>query len=146
MSAYFTTPQLFFHLINGVPTGFHRDIPLSNCLAPIADDDTHAPPLSIHLDSWKSAHEDPEVTSRLAQEEIDNQWVDLFPGDATEAQSHFPAGISVGKLGVAYSDSRPPRRCGPFSGGPKSTLFYPREEFIAISKGYPAQLSYSQFL
>ena len=101
--------QLFYHLINGVPTGFHRDIPRSNCFTPVADDDTEAPPLSIHFDSWKSAHEDPEVTSKLVQEEIDNQWVDLFPGDEIAAQSQFPMGISVGKLGVAYSDSRPPR-------------------------------------
>ena len=101
--------KLFTHLMNGVPTGFDRDIPGSNCFAPVADDDTDAPPLSIHFDSWKSAHEDPDVTSRLVQDEIDNQWVDLFPGDEIAAQSHFPTGISVGKLGVAYSDSRPPR-------------------------------------
>ena len=101
--------QLLFDLINGVPTCFHRDIPLSNCFTPVADDDADAPPLPIHLDNWKSVHEDPDVTSRLVQEEIDNQWVDLFEGDETDAQSQFPAGISVGKLGVAYSDSCPPR-------------------------------------
>ncbi len=127
--------QLFFHLINGVPTGFHRDIPLSNCFALIAEDDTDAPPLSIHLDSWKSAHEDPDVTSRLVQEVIDNHWVDPFPGDETDAQSHFPAGISVGKLGVAYSDSRLPRLVVDLSvGGLNQQCFIPEKSSLPSAK------------
>ena len=140
--------QLFFDLINGVPTGFHRDIPLSNRFTPIADDDADAPPLPIHLDNWKSVHEDPDVTSRLVQEEIDNQWVALFEGDETDAQSQFPAGISVGKLGVAYSDSCPPRLAVDLSVGGlnQQCLLYPREEFATISQRYLTQLSHSQFI
>ena len=127
--------QLFSHLINGVPTGFHRDIPRSNCFTPVADDDTEAPPLSIHFDSWKSAHEDPEVTSKLVQEEIDNQWVDLFPGDEIAAQSQFPMGISVGKLGVAYSDSRPPRLVVDLSvGGLNQQCFIPEKSSLPSAK------------
>ena len=127
--------QLFPHLIKGVPTGFHRDIPSSNCFTPVAEDDTEAPPLSIHFDSWKSAHEDPDVTSKLVQEEIDNQWVDLFPGDEIAAQSQFPMGISVGKLGVAYSDSRPPRLVVDLSvGGLNQQCFIPEKGSLPSAK------------
>ncbi len=127
--------QLFTHLINRVPTGLHRDIPLSNCFTPVADDDTDAPPLSIHFDSCKSAHEDPDVTSRLVQEEIDNHWVDLFPGDEIAAQSHFPTGISVGKLGLAYSDSRPPRLVVDLSvGSLNQQCFIPEKSSLPSAK------------
>ena len=127
--------QLFIHLINGVPIGFHRDIPLSNCFTPVADEDPDAPPLAIHLDSWKSAHEDPDVTSRLVQEEIENHWVDLFPGDEVAAQSQFPTGISVGKFGVAYSDSRPPRLVVDLSvGGLNQQCFIPEKSSLPAAK------------
>ena len=109
--------QLFTHLIQGVPTGFHRDIPY------------------IQFNSWKSAREDPGVISILVQEEIDNHWVDLFPGDETAAQSQFPTGISVGKLGVAYSDFRPPRLVVDLSvGGLNQQCFIPEKSSLPSAK------------
>lgn len=138
--------QLFHHLIHGVPTGFHKDIPLSNCFTQVEDDEFDAPPLSIHLDSWKSAHEDPDITSKLVQEELDNGWVEKFEGDVAKAQEHFPLGISVGKLGVAYSESRPPRLVVDLSvGGLNQKCFIPEKSSLPSAKdivrSYPLRSS-----
>ena len=100
--------NLFDCLLQGVSTGFHIDIPPSNCFE--SNDKPHLPetPLSVHLANWQSAEIDPEVTRNLAQEEINQGWVFEFEGGIEEAKEFFPA-IAVGRLGVAYSDSRPPR-------------------------------------
>ena len=45
----------------------------------------------------------------LVEEEVSKGWVTKFPGDLSDAQDAYPAGVAVGKLGVATSDSRPPR-------------------------------------
>ena len=97
------------NLIAGVPTGYHNDIPISHCFPTSLDDDSPHDPLSVHLASWQSALDDPTITSSLVQEEIDNRWVDKFDGDLAAAQASFNGDISIGRLGVATSDSRPPR-------------------------------------
>ena len=61
---------LFEHLIPGVPTGYHGDIPISNCFPTTTADDSPHDPLSVHLASWQSALDDPTVTSTLVQEEM----------------------------------------------------------------------------
>ena len=101
--------ELFQHLIDGVPTGYLRNIPPSHCFEQTADTDDEPPPLSVHFDAWKSAHDDPAITTELVEEEIKQGWVYEFPGTLEEAQTAFPIGVSVGKLGVATSSSRPPR-------------------------------------
>ena len=100
--------ELFHHLIEGVPTGFLRNIPPSHCFDSTTSTDDEPPPLSVHFDGWKSAHDDPEITSELVQEELRQGWVFEFPGTLADAQAQYPVGVSVGKLGVATS-SRPPR-------------------------------------
>ena len=62
-----------------------------------------------HMQNWQSAEADLDLTRELAQEEIDKGWVFEFPGDLSQAQAAYPTGVSVGKLGVATSDTRPPR-------------------------------------
>jgi hypothetical protein len=67
--------DLFYNLINGVPTGFKQDIPTSHCFAPVdRDEDAMHEPLSVHLSSWKSAHDDEAVTDELIQIELDRGW------------------------------------------------------------------------
>ena len=100
--------ELFQHLIDGVPTGFQRNIP-PHCFEGITTTTDDPPPLSVHFDGWKSAHDDPGVTTALVQEELRQGWVFEFPGTLMEAQEQYPVGVSVGKLGVATSSSRPPR-------------------------------------
>ena len=101
--------ELFRHLIEGVPTGFLHNIPPSHCFDRTTETDDDPPPLSVHFDGWKSAHDDPEITSELVQEEVRQGWVFEFPGTLADAQAQYPVGVSIGKLGVATSTSRPPR-------------------------------------
>ena len=99
--------ELLQHLIDGVPTGFQRNIPPSHCFEGTIATSDDPPPLSVHFDGWKSAHDDPEVTTELVQEELRQGWVFEFPGTLMEAQEQYPVGVSGGKLGVATSSSRP---------------------------------------
>ena len=102
--------DLFYNLINGVPTGFKPDIPVSHCFAPVEqDEDAMHEPLSVHMSSWKSAHDDEAITEELIQIELDRGWLEQYPGTLTDFQNDYPEGISIGKLGVATSPSRPPR-------------------------------------
>ena len=100
--------NLFDCLIKGVSTGFQNDIPPSNCFGRNDRPALPETPLSIHLANWQSAKIDMEVTRNLVQEEINQGWVYQFEGGIEAAKEFFPA-VAVGRLGVAYSDSRPPR-------------------------------------
>eukprot|EP00435_Cladocopium_sp_Y103_P033360 s2344_g8.t1 len=59
--------------------------------------------------NWASAENDPELTRALVEEEISRGWVYKFEGDLAAGQDQYPAGVAIGKLGVATSDTRPPR-------------------------------------
>ena len=101
--------HLFPCLQEGVSTGFRHDIPASGCF-PVNDKTVDSSTLlSAHLCNWKSAEADPELTRRLVQEEIDKGWVFKFDGDLASAQEKYPVGVAIGRLGIAHSDSRPPR-------------------------------------
>ena len=59
--------------------------------------------------NWNSAESDIALTQSLVQEEIDKGWVFEYDGTLEEAQAKWPAGVSLGKLGIAHSDGRAPR-------------------------------------
>ena len=65
--------------------------------------------LQIHRGNWKSSEDYPDLTAELIQNEIDQGWIFEFPGDEADAQQKYPCGVGLGKLGIAFSDSRPPR-------------------------------------
>ena len=67
------------------------------------------PMLSVHHCNWQSAEDNPDDVSALIQKEIDEQWVEEFHGTLEDAQMRWPKGVAIGKLGLALSDSRPPR-------------------------------------
>ena len=92
--------HLFDHLIAGVPTGFQNDIPLSNCFPILTDpvDNSHIH-LSVHQTNWKSAEDNIEIARDLVQAEVDAGWVEQFHGTIGDAQSKWPLGVSVGKIG-----------------------------------------------
>ena len=101
---------IFPYLLEGVPIGSDVPITPSNCfpLQPTPED--YDPPLlSVHHTNWASAEESPEVVQSLIDKEVDAGWVQKFPGTLEEAQSHFEHGLAIGKLGLALSESRPPR-------------------------------------
>ena len=101
---------LFPYLTGGVPVGIEETISRSFCFPPSKPKNPDENPLlSIHHCNWQSAEDNPEDVSSLIQKEIDEQWVEEFHGSLEDAQERWPKGVAVGKLGLALSDSRPPR-------------------------------------
>ena len=101
---------LFQYLIEGVPLGIHEEISPSRCFPlQTLSSDVDPPLLTVHHTNWSSAEDDPETVTALIQKEVEAGWVEYFPGTLEEAQQYFEHGIAVGKLGLALSDTRPPR-------------------------------------
>ena len=86
--------DLFPYLIAGVPLGIHEEILPSKCFPLNLNDNPYEPPLlSVHHTNWQSAEDDPTTVQELINKEVDAGWVEPFNGT----------------LGLALSDSRPPR-------------------------------------
>ena len=101
---------LFDYLIAGVPLGIDEDITPSRCFPMHQTDTPYDPPLlSVHHTNWQSAEDDPATVQELIDKEVDAGWVAKFDGTLEDAQTHFQHGLALGKLGLALSDSRPPR-------------------------------------
>ena len=80
----------------GVPTGYLNDIPPSGCFWPPRSDSASAEiPLALNLENWKSADVEPDVTSRLLQEELDAGYCFKFEGTLDEAKAHWPVGLAL---------------------------------------------------
>jgi hypothetical protein len=91
-------------------TGFKDEIHPSHVFVSKPEpEDAPASDLSVHLTNWKTAEDHPEVTADLVAEEIDKGWQICFDGTVEDAKNRWPHGVAIGKLGVAISDSRPPR-------------------------------------
>ena len=97
---------LFAALLQGVPTGFHNDIPLSRVLfandPPAAADED----LSICTTNWKGAANDPCLLESLLHEEVEAGWLREVPLD--QAQATWPH-VAVGKMNIVHSANRKPR-------------------------------------
>ena len=100
---------LFPSLIQGVATGFLHNIPPSTCMPKNDREADMDIPLSVHYSNWHSADSDLSLTQSLVQDEIDKGWVFPYDGTLEDAQAKWPAGVSLGKLGIAHSDGRAPR-------------------------------------
>ena len=101
---------LFPYLINGVPLGINESITPSGCFPLNQPEAPFEPPLlSLHHTNWQSAEDEPTIVQELIDKEIDAGWVSEFQGTIEDAQAFFPDGLAIGKLGLALSDSRPPR-------------------------------------
>ena len=96
-------------LLEGVRTGFSTAIPPSGIFPHKEPTDVDSEPLSAHLSNWQSADDDLTLTRELVQEEIDQGWVFAYPGSLEDAQQEYPAGVAIGKLGVARAEGRAPR-------------------------------------
>ncbi len=115
ISSFMNDPDtaLFPSLIAGVSTGYDGEIPPSNVFhikdtnAESTSDDR--PNLSIHLENWKSAEDRPDLVDALVQEELEKGWIYKFDGTVDDAKIAFPIGLAIGNLGLAITDSRPPR-------------------------------------
>eukprot|EP00435_Cladocopium_sp_Y103_P046824 s1882_g13.t1 len=100
---------LFPSLLEGVRTGFGPPIPASGVFPTKPQEPLPSTPLSVHLSNWQSAEQDLPLTRELVAEEVSKGFVFKYPGSLAQAQQDFPLGVSIGKLGIATSDSRPPR-------------------------------------
>eukprot|EP00435_Cladocopium_sp_Y103_P037378 s1556_g9.t2 len=100
---------LFPSLLEGVRTGFGPPIPASGIFPTKPQEPLPSTPLSVHLSNWHSAEQDLPLTRELVADEVSKGFVFKYPGTLEQAQQDFPLGVSIGKLGIATSDSRPPR-------------------------------------
>eukprot|EP00438_Fugacium_kawagutii_P000882 Skav218514 [mRNA] locus=scaffold1564:342744:345770:+ [translate_table: standard] len=121
---------LFPSLLAGVPTGFHDDIPPSHVFTPIDRTSSgSAKDLSEHVVNWRSAEDHEEIVSALLQEELDQGWVKAFPGDISQAHQVWPGSVAVGKLSLAFSDTRPARLVmDPSVSGANAACFVPEKQ------------------
>ena len=102
--------SLFQYLIDGVPLGIHEQITPSGCFPLTPPDELFEPPLlSVHHTNWQSAEDEPIIVQEVIDKEIEAGWVARFEGTMEDAQNFFQDGLAIGKLGLALSDSRPPR-------------------------------------
>ncbi|OLQ12435.1 hypothetical protein AK812_SmicGene3653 [Symbiodinium microadriaticum] len=98
--------SLFGALLQGVPTGFKQDIPLSGCFAPsgrAVEEDS----LSIALENWQGAEADPLLLEELVQVEVDSGWLRCI--DSLEDARKIWPNVAVGKLNIVHSAGRKPR-------------------------------------
>ena len=100
---------LFPSLLDGVRTGFGPEIPPSGVSPTKSTEPLPNTPLSAHLSNWQSAEQNLPLTRELVAEELSKGFIFNYPGTLEQAQQEYPLGVSVGKLGIATSDSRPPR-------------------------------------
>jgi len=63
----------------------------------------------LHHTNWQSAEDEPAIVQELIDKEIEAGWVSHFEGTLEDAQTYFQDGLAIGKLGLALSESRPPR-------------------------------------
>ena len=101
--------KLFPSLIEGVRTGFGPAIPASGVFPTKSQETLPSTPLSVHLSNWQSAEQNLPLTRELVVEEVSKGFVFKYPGTLEQAQQEYPLGVSMGKLGIATSDSRPPQ-------------------------------------
>ena len=98
-------------LVEGVSTGILDAIPASGVCFPVCVEDTGGD-LLVHAAPWSSAMEDPALTRRLLQQDIDAGYLMHLPGGAAEARDRWGDNVAAGKLGVACAPGKKPRLIG----------------------------------
>jgi hypothetical protein len=101
--------SLFPMLLEGAPTGFDGNIPSSGCFPRADDKADESIPLSIHMTNWQSAESDLPTTRDLVAQELEKGWIYKYPGSLEDAQLEFGDKLAIGRLGLALSETRPPR-------------------------------------
>ena len=66
---------------------------LLHCFESTTASDDDPPPLSVLFDGWKSAHDEPVITSELVNEELKQEWAFEFRGSLEDAQAQYPVGV-----------------------------------------------------
>ena len=95
-------------LLDGVPTGYDRDIPLSNVFIPHPSAPELDHQLSIAKDNWQSANNDPDTLRELVQTEVQKGWLFEMPS-LQAAQERWGDRVAIGKMSLVLSPPRAPR-------------------------------------
>ena len=96
-------------LKDGVPTGVLQPIPASGVWRTAKDQPLPEVDLAECTSNWKSADDDVESAMALVQDDIRDGFVRQFEGSLEDAKKRWPAGVAVGKLGIAHAPGRAPR-------------------------------------
>ena len=97
---------LFTALLQGVPTGFHHDVPLSGTLDPSVVA-LHEDELCICEKNWAGAEADPALLQSLVDKEVAEGW--LHPVPSLDFAKLQWKDIAVGKMNIVHSIGRKPR-------------------------------------
>ena len=102
--------SLFPALMQGVPTGFDKDIPRSHTLRPRREsgvDEGHE--LLICEGNWKGAEEDPALLQQLIDEELEAGYLEVIPDLETAFRRWGKERVAVGKVNIVKAPGRSPR-------------------------------------
>ena len=101
--------SLFPALMQGVPTGFDKDIPCSHTLRPRRETDSdEGHELLICEGNWKGAEEDPALLQQLVEEELEAGYLEVVP-DLETAFRRGKERVAVGKVNIVKAPGRSPR-------------------------------------
>ena len=99
--------SLFPALMQGVPTGFDKDIPRSHTLRPRRESDCdEGHELLICEGNWKGAEEDPALLQQLVEEELEAGYLEVVPDLETAFKRWGKDRVAVGEvdssIGVSF--------------------------------------------
>ena len=102
--------SLFPALMQGVPTGFDKDIPRSHTLRPRRETDSdEGHELLICEGNWKGAEEDPALLQQLIEEELAAGYLEVIPDLETAFRRWGKERVAVGKVNIVKAPGRSPR-------------------------------------
>ena len=102
--------SLFPALMQGVPTGFDKDIPRSHTLRPRRETDSdEGHELLICEGNWKGAEEDPALLQQLVEEELEAGYLEVVPDLETAFRRWGKERVAVGKVNIVKAPGRSPR-------------------------------------
>ena len=102
--------SLFPALMQGVPTGFDKDIPRSHTLRPRRESDVdEGHELLICEGNWKGAEEDPALLQQLIDEELEAGFLEVVPDLEAAFRRWGKERVAVGKVNIVKAPGRSPR-------------------------------------
>ena len=120
-------------LHEGVPTGFHQDIPPSNVFVPTGDDPFIPPELITCEGNWSGAEKEPELFRSLVQQEVSEGWLQQV-GSLQQAEERWPSMTAVGKCSVVQAPGRKPRLVDASISNANASCLVPERYSLQIPK------------
>jgi len=97
--------SLFPALLDGVPTGIHKDIPANHVFSPWILPKMTRMLMCQRISASGNRRRTtlPDMTFSLLQEELRQGWIQPFPGDLGQAQLHRPPRLVMDPFGMLSS-------------------------------------------